>query len=85
MNLLSKIFFICFSFCTFISCSYLQIIREKPKAKIVSILPDGVTPFAIKFRSEIEVENPYTFSIEINKINFKFTSENKKLVEGNSN
>ncbi|MGZ3743496.1 MAG: hypothetical protein ACXWRE_09465 [Pseudobdellovibrionaceae bacterium] len=84
MRLLYKILFICSFTLLLTSCAYLQILKEQPKARIISISPEGITPLAIKFKSEIEVENPYNFAIQIDQVHFKFISENKKLIEASN-
>lgn len=70
------IFSILFSF----GCSYLQIARHSPKAKITTIKALGVTPIAVKFSAQVEIENPYDFEVRINKAHIIFISEGKTLI-----
>lgn len=65
-------------------CSYLQIATKSPKAKINSVSARGVTPIAIKFSAQVEVENPYDFEVRINKAHITFISEGKSLINSDN-
>lgn len=84
MNLLMRIVAIIFLLNSLTSCSYLQVISKKPEARVKTISAEGVTPIAIKFKGEVEIDNPYDFSISIQKISFDFISEEKKLISANN-
>lgn len=76
-----SLFIIIFFINSLSSCSYLQIMNQKPNVQVINTKPIGVNKIAIQFESNIDVENPYTFPLVIDSIYFKFTSEDKKLIE----